>query len=145
MEPAPQPDNVREVVPFLSVPDIERSVRFYVEGLGFEMTHHWKPEGRLRWCRLQLGGAGLMLQEHLHDGDRAWKPDGKLGEGVTLCFMCGDALAIYHAALAQGLEASRPFVGNGLWVTTLHDPDGFRIDFESPTDAPEESVYSEPE
>ena len=29
-----------------------------------------------------------------------------------------------------------------MWVTQLSDPDGYRIDFESPTDAPE-SEYSE--
>jgi hypothetical protein len=44
---------------------------------------------------------------------------------------------VYHAALARGLTPSRPFVGNGLWVVSLTDPDGYRLDFESPTDAPE--------
>lgn len=24
----------------------------YVEGLGFTMTRHWNPEGRIRWCWL---------------------------------------------------------------------------------------------
>ena len=58
--------------------------------------------------------------------------------------MCADAIAIYHDALSRGLTASRPFVGNNLWVTSLTDPDGYRLDFESPTDVPEETVYSEP-
>jgi hypothetical protein len=30
-----------------------------------------------------------------------------------------------------------------MWVTTLRDPDGYRIDFESPTDVPEETVFSD--
>jgi hypothetical protein len=34
-------------------------------------------------------------------------------------------------------------VGNRLWVVSLIDPDGYRIDFESPTDAPEESELEE--
>ena len=42
-----------------------------------------------------------------------------------------------------GIGASRPFVGNNLWVTSLTDPDGYRLDFESPTDVPEETVYTE--
>jgi len=29
-----------------------------------------------------------------------------------------------------------------MWVTSLSDPDGYRIEFESPTDVPEETVYS---
>ena len=68
-------------------------------------------------------------------------PPGKLGEGVSLCFQCKDALAIYKAALANGLHPQRPFVGNAMWVTILPDPDGYKLDFESPTDAPEESLY----
>lgn len=34
-----------------------------------------------------------------------------------------------------------PFVGNGMWVTSLADPDGYWIDFESLMDVPEEKVY----
>jgi hypothetical protein len=29
------------------------------------------------------------------------------------------------------------FVGNGLWVTFLSDPDGYKLEFASPTDVPE--------
>jgi hypothetical protein len=30
-----------------------------------------------------------------------------------------------------------------MWVTILTDPDGYKLDFESPTDTPEESVYED--
>jgi hypothetical protein len=56
--------------------------------------------------------------------------------------MCADALSIYHDLTSRGLSATRPFVGNGLWVTSVMDPDGYRLDFESPTDVPEGTVYS---
>lgn len=133
--------NVKQAVPFLAVSDIEASLRFYLDGLGFRMTNHWSPEGRLRWCWLQNGGAALMLQEFLREGHGAWAPEGRLGEGVTICFMCGDALAIYHTALERGLKPRRPFVGNAMWVVDITDPDGYRLEFESPTDVPEETEY----
>jgi len=57
--------------------------------------------------------------------------------------MCADAIAIYHQAKARELEVARPFVGNNLWVTSLVDPDGYRLAFESPTDVPENTVYSD--
>ncbi len=57
--------------------------------------------------------------------------------------MCADAIAIYHQAKARELEVARPFVGNNLWVTSLVDPDGYRLAFESPTDVPEDTVYSD--
>jgi lactoylglutathione lyase len=57
--------------------------------------------------------------------------------------MCADALAIYRDFIARGLAAERPFVGNNLWVTEVSDPDGYRLFFESPTDVPEGTVYSD--
>ena len=60
-----------------------------------------------------------------------------------MCSMCADAIAVYHEARARGLDATRPFVGNNLWVTSFTDPDGYRLDFESPTDVPEGTVYTD--
>jgi lactoylglutathione lyase len=136
--------NVRQAVPFFGITDIEASLRFYVEGLGFTMTHRWAPEGRIRWCWLEHGGAAIMLQEFWKDGQQGGAPAGPLGQGVSICFMCADAIAIYHEALARGLAPARPYVGNNLWVTSLTDPDGYRLDFESPTDVPEDTVYTDP-
>jgi len=131
--------NVQQAVPFFLVSNIEESVRYYVEGLGFEMTKQWTPNGKLQWCWLQHGGAALMLQEYRKDKVFA----GKLGEGVAVCFQCLDALAIYRDVTSRGIKPKRPFVGNAMWVVSLTDPDGYNIDFESPTDAPEESEYTD--
>jgi catechol 2,3-dioxygenase-like lactoylglutathione lyase family enzyme len=128
--------NVKEVVPFLSVSSMERSIRFYIDGLGFEMKHKWEPEGQLRWCWITLGGASLMLQEFLN------VPPPVPG-GINLTFMCDDAIALYHQYRNRGLDPSEPEVGNGLWVTQVTDPDGFKLLFESPTDVPEDTKLSE--
>jgi hypothetical protein len=109
------------------------------------MTNKWIDEGKLRWCWLQRGGAALMLQEFKKEGHHAWVPEGKLGVGVSIYFICEDALAIYREVTSRGIQASKPFVGNGMWVTSLSDPDGYRIEFESYTDVPEETEYSEQE
>ena len=138
----PEP-NVKQAVPFFRVTNIEASVRYYVDGLGFEMTKKWTPEGKLRWCWLQLGGAALMLQDFWKHGQPGGAPEGKLGLGVSICLQCADALAFYREVRARGIQASTPFVGNGLWTTTLTDPDGYRLEFGSPTDVPEETVFSE--
>lgn len=139
------PPNVKQAVPFFMVTDIEASLRFYVNGLGFAITTEWRPErarGRIQWCWLQLGSAAVMLQEYWRDGAPGGAPEGRLGQGVSVCFMCVDAIAIYHEITARGVAAKRPFVGNGLWVVSVQDPDGYRLDFESPTDAAEETVYT---
>ena len=142
MNPETQSEsNVKQAVPFFAVSNIEESVRYYVDGLGFEMRKKWIAEGRLRWCWLQIGAAALMLQEICKEGAHARVPEGKLGLGVSICFICTDALALYRDVTSRGLQASRPFVGNGMWVTSLSDPDGYRIEFESDTDVPEETVF----
>lgn len=136
--------NVKQAVPFFGVRDLEASLRFYVDGLGFVMTKQWTPEGRLRWCWLEHGDAAIMLQEFWREGPHANLPDSKLGAGVSICFICEDALSLYREFRSRGIAARRPFVGNGMWVTTVIDPDGYRVDFESYTGAPEESEYTEP-
>ena len=138
-----QQANVEQAVPLFAVSNMTESLRFYVDGLGFVVTNQWVPEGKLKWCWLQLGGAAVMLQEMNRDGPHAWKPDGKLGVGVSINFICRDALALYREFRARGVAAGRPFVGNGMWVTSLTDPDGYSLHFESHTDAPEESKYEE--
>jgi lactoylglutathione lyase len=134
--------NVKQAVPFFAVSNMENSLRFYIDGLGFEMTEKWIDEGTVRWCWLQRGGAALMLQDFRREGGKTWSPEGKPGLGVSIMFICDDALAIYREVTARGIQASRPFVGNGMWVTSLRDPDGYSVEFESPTDVPEETVYS---
>jgi lactoylglutathione lyase len=139
--------NVQQAVPFFRVTSMEESLRFYVDGLGFEMTKKWTPDGdgRVRWCWLELGNAAIMLQEYRKEGLNSWVPESKVGVGVSISFQCKDALAIYKEVKSRGIAAKKPFVGNGMWVTIVQDPDGYNLEFESLTDVPEETVFSEPE
>jgi lactoylglutathione lyase len=147
--PAVSTTNVKQAVPFFGVTNMEASLRFYVDGLGFQMKHWWipdrveegnNPDGRIRWCCLQRGDAAIMLQE-FWPGRR---PIETLGTGVNVCIICEDALALYREFKSRGVQMrKRPFVGNRLWVVPVTDPDGYRIEFESPTDAPEESELEE--
>ena len=136
--------NVKQAVPFFGVTDMETSLRFYVDGLGFTIKNQWIPDadehypsdGKIRWCWLELGNAAIMLQEFPPQG----RPKDPLGIGASVVFMCRDALALYREFKSRGVQTrNRPSVGNRLWVVPLTDPDGYRIEFSSPTDAPEES------
>ena len=120
--------NVRRAVPFLRVSSMESSLRFYLDGLGFRMAKNWIVEGEVRWCWLEIGDAALMLQELRSEGEGARRPSGKVGEGVSICFICEDALALYREFKSRLIDASRPFVGNGMWVTAVKDPDGYAIE-----------------
>ena len=136
--------NVKQAVPFFGVSNMEKSLQFYVGGLGFTMKRWWtpdqagaeehdKPDGRIRWCWLEFGEAAIMLQEVSPERQ-------PLGAGVNVCFQCTDALALYREFTSRGILARhRPSVGNGLWVVPVTDPDGYRTEFSSPTDYPEDT------
>lgn len=126
-------DNLRQTVPFFWVHDMEASRRFYVEGLGFTMTNSW-VDGVLRWCWLERGGSAVMLQAFWREGHHRNVPTSPVGVGMSICFMCDDAVALYDEFTARGLAMSKPHIGNGLWVTEIADPDGYRLVFESPAD-----------
>jgi catechol 2,3-dioxygenase-like lactoylglutathione lyase family enzyme len=138
--PVPQ-TNVKQAVPFFAVADMDSSLRFYRDGLGCTMKYQWIDEGKLRWCWLDIGNAAIMLQEFRKEGHDAWNPKGPVGEGVSICFQCEDAIALYHEFKSRGLQPKRPFVGNHFWVTGVTDPDGYKLFFESPTDTPEDTKY----
>ncbi|MES2773773.1 MAG: VOC family protein [Bacteroidota bacterium] len=130
--------NVKQSVPFFMVTNMDRSLDFYINGLGFELKMKWEPAGNIEWCWLQIGGAALMLQEY-----RNTRPAEKTGVGVSVMFMCNDALKIYQEIISRGLYPDEPFVGNNLWVVGIKDPDGYNLFFESPTEVPEETKYSD--
>jgi lactoylglutathione lyase len=143
--------NVKQAVPFFGVTNMEASLRFYVDGLGFKMRRWWipdqvdgqddyKPDGRIRWCWLELGEAAMMLQEFVPER----QPKEMLGTGVNVCFQCEDALTLYREFKSRGIQTrKRPSVGNRLWVVPVTDPDGYRMEFSSPTDAPEDTELEE--
>ena len=78
--------NVKQAVPFFGVTNMEASLRFYVEGLGFKVKNWWipdrgedNPDGKRRWCWLELGEAAIMLQEFLPER----QPKETLGAGTS--------------------------------------------------------------
>src|ERR1043165_7845551 len=121
--------HVKQAVPFFSVANIEASSRWYIDRLGFTMKLSWRPEGELEWGWLGIGGAAPVLPED------SQPVGGNTGPGGNICFVCDDAIAFYREAKARGVDAKRPSVGNGMWVTSMADPDGYQLYFESVTDA----------
>jgi predicted ester cyclase/catechol 2,3-dioxygenase-like lactoylglutathione lyase family enzyme len=57
----PRPDRVSDLIPFVHVSDLPRSIAFY-ELLGFEVGDTYEVEGELRWVALQHAHARIMLE-----------------------------------------------------------------------------------
>jgi hypothetical protein len=97
---------------------------------------------KIEWCWLTRDAIAIMLQESRKTDHPAFVGE-MPGKGISICFQCVDALALYHEFIAKGVEIREPFVGNNLWVVAFGDPNGYRLDFESPTDVEEETRYLE--
>ena len=135
--------NLKLAVPFFNVTDMEKSLDFYCNGLGFTLANQWSPRGKIEWCWLTRDLVSLMLQEprskdhpiHIHAPHR--------GLGISIATQCADALALYHEFRGRNLPVTDPFVGNNMWVFSVRDPDGYRLEFASQTDVPEGTTLAE--
>jgi len=121
---------VRELVPLLFVDDIERSVSFYCDGLGFRLALEARgDDGKLGWCRLERQGAALMLQQACEEDG----PAESRGRGVGFYFICDDADAVHRELLDRGMQLDPPETAYyGMRQVYLKDPDGYILCFESP-------------
>jgi len=135
--------NIQFSTPLFMVSNMEASLKFYVDGLGFKIMNTWTPRGTIEWCWLQREGGSIMLQEARITPEKPYLSGNKPGAGLSIWFQCLDSLVLYHEFLDNGIKADEPFVGNGLWDVRLTDPDGYYLHFESKTDVEEETMYSE--
>ena len=117
---------ITETVPLFDVTDVDKSIEFYVDGLGFELQDKWVEDDVLRWCRVEHGDSALMLQK------TQGEPPANRGPGLTLYFICEDAIAAHQEFKERGVQVGEPFVGNNMDVFYFKDPDGYRLSFESP-------------
>ncbi len=132
--------NIQLTVPFFMVMDMTRSLRFYADELGFKLTKQWTPRGTIEWCWLDREAVSIMLQQPRQPNA---EQKGLLGAGVTITYQCADALALYSEFTAKGVYMPEPFVGNNLWVVSVKDPDGYRLEFASPTEVAEGTTLSQ--
>lgn len=124
------------------VMNMPRSLAYWIASLGFALKKKWVVDEKIRWCWLERGTAAFMMQEFSQKQTDALAGQ-TLGLGTQIYFQCGDAVALYREFLARGVQVTEPQVGNGNWEIFLRDPDGYKIAFCSPTDAPEETKLSE--
>jgi glyoxylase I family protein len=63
--------DIRGLAPLLSVFDMPTSIKFYCEGLGFEIVGtDKKPAPHFDWVLLRLNGSELMLNTAYDEGQR---------------------------------------------------------------------------
>jgi hypothetical protein len=120
-------------IPIVPSADLERSLRLWREGLGFDETW-WEQhrDGRLVGCGIGKGGMRFML--NIRAGDPA-RPENY--EGVRFYWAPDDLHGLRERLLGMGYAPSEPWQRDyGQTEFTLVDDDGFDHCFGVATEAP---------
>ena len=124
------------LTPLIQVYDMPEAIRFYCEGLGFEVAADSgeieAPEGRyFHWAWLRFGGADLMLNTAYDPGARPPERDParqSAHRDTGLFFACPDVDAAAAELRARGIEARGPETARyGMRQLWLRDPDGYEL------------------
>jgi uncharacterized glyoxalase superfamily protein PhnB len=128
--------HIRQLSPLLAVQDIERSIEFYRDRLGFAVVGQADSEGKVFLCHLERDGASLMLQQAEDEEDG---PAQGRGLGVTFYFVCDDASTMYTELTSRGLKLDMPRVAYyGMNQLFVPEPNGYALCFENPVSASSE-------
>jgi catechol 2,3-dioxygenase-like lactoylglutathione lyase family enzyme len=128
---------VQGLTTLLEVYDMDASLAFYRDLLGFEVVHSWGLADQWTWVRLKAGESSLMLNSAYDDRRRPGMPDEGRVKGhvdTELYFQCVDADQAYTYLRGQGCDVKAPVVTYyGMKQVWLQDPDGFQVCLQSPS------------
>ena len=119
--------------PVLHVTDVEASLRFYVDRLGFTSSWRYEDGGKARVAQVDRQGCALILAEH-------W-PE-KVGKGLMFISLnvepeTHDAAVAALDALRAEFESRGVLVKEGHWgyrVLVVEDLDGNQLFFNYPNE-----------
>ena len=126
--------------PVLHVTDVETSLQFYIDRLGFTSAWRYEEDGRARVAQVDRQGCALILAD-------TW-PD-KIGKGLMFISLNVEPVTQVAEldALRAELEAKDVSVKEGSWgyrLLVVDDPDGNQLFFNYPSEtASDKSVGDE--
>ena len=128
--------------PVLHVTDVDASLRFYVDRLGFTCPWHFDEDGRAYVAQVDRQGCALILAQR-------W-PE-KVGKGLMFISLnveleTREAAVAALDALRAELEARGVPVKDGSWgyrLLVVDDPDGNQLFFNYPNQTPADKIAGE--
>jgi uncharacterized glyoxalase superfamily protein PhnB len=115
----------------LTVADLQRSVGWYCDVLGFDVDRKYERDGVLQAVSLQAGGVRLLLTQD----DGAKGADRVKGAGFSMQITTGqdiDELATRIRAAGGAFITEPTDTPWGVRIFRLRDPDGFLFTISSP-------------
>jgi len=124
----PETLRLRSIVPSLTSTDLQRSIAFYRDVLGFMIGDEWREKGVLTGVELHAGAVTFMLSQ-----DDFAKGRDRL-KGVGTRYYCNttqdiDRLAAQIRERGGVLDQEPKDTSWGSRVFMISDPDGFKLAF----------------
>ena len=124
----PETLRLRTVTPSFTATDLQRSIAFYRDVLGFVIGEEWRENGQLAGCEIHAGAITFMLGQD----DFAKGRDRQKGLGTRLwCHTAQDLDRLAAEIKARGgmLDQEPKDMPWGDRVFMITDPDGFKLTF----------------
>jgi uncharacterized glyoxalase superfamily protein PhnB len=124
----PETLRLRHLTPSFTATDLQRSMAFYRDVLGFVIGDEWRENGELAGCEIHAGAVTLMLGQD----DFAKGRDRLKGVGARLwCHTAQDLDRVAADIKARGgvLDQEPQDMPWGDRVFMITDPDGFKLTF----------------
>ena len=118
----------------LTVKDIQKSLAWYCDVVGFTVDRKIERDGKLRSVALIAGEARISINQD--DGAKGW--DRVKGEGFSLQITTTksiDAIAMGIKARGGALDSEPADMPWGARMFRLRDPDGYKFGISSPRPA----------
>jgi uncharacterized glyoxalase superfamily protein PhnB len=129
--PATPPFTATDLTVSLTAKDLEASVAWYRDVIGFKVVHEMERDGKVFSVSLRGGSVRILLNQD--DGGRGWER--AKGEGFSLSFTTEkniDELASRIKARGWALDAEPADKPWGARLFRLRDPDGYKLSISSP-------------
>ena len=122
----PESFRARTLSASLTVRDLQKSLAWYRDVVGFTVDRSYEREGKLRAVALKAGDVRLLIGQD--DGAKGW--DRVKGEGFSLQITTDqnvDEIANRIKELGGTLESEPADMPWGARIFRLQDPDGFKF------------------
>ncbi len=124
----PETLRLRQITPSFTATDLQRSIAFYRDVLGFMIGEEWRENGQLAGCEILAGAVTFMLSQD----DFAKGRDRQKGVGMRWrCHTAQDIDKLAAEIKARGgvLDQEPQDMPWGERVFMITDPDGFKLTF----------------
>jgi len=124
----PETLRLREITPSFTASDLQRSIAFYRDVLGFVVGEEWRENGELQGCEMRAGSVAFFISQD----DFAKGRDRQKGIGSRLrCTTAQDLDRFAAEVKARGgtLDQEPMDMPWGERQFMITDPDGFKLTF----------------